>query len=222
MARMFLCSVALLAGLLVLSPPASARQVFLNGVNLSSVDLPEITLKGCDVHVDAKGNIHITARGYKIQLDDKGNPGARPDPNVGAGTGSGSGSDGNVKTIGDPDSHYYLVSFFNTKGATQYDIEVFINGQMIRRIRAHADQVAMDITRFVKRGQKNEIIFVSRKSLGVGGRKSTSEMDYFRVVLGSGFESKGQIVLKQSLLETRRTAAEIQPTHTEKHTVVLR
>lgn len=216
MARMFFGAFALIVALMSWAPAASAREVFLNGVNLSSVDLPEITLKGCDVHIDPKGNIHITARGYKIQVDDKGNPGTRPEPDRPAVT------DPNVKTVGDSSSKYYLVSFFNKKGATQYDIEVFINGQMIRRIRARADQVAMDITRFVKRGQRNEVIFVARKNLGAAGRASESEMDYFRVVLGSGFESKGQIVLKQSLMETRRTAAESQSTHTEKHVVVLR
>lgn len=208
--------VSCLVGLIGFSADASARRVFLNGVDLASVDLPEVTLKACDVHIDAKGNIHITARGYKIQVDDKGGGPARrtapvsPPPDEG------------VKTIGEAGGKYYLVSFFNKRGATQYDIELFINGQMIRRIRARADQVAMDITRFVKRGQKNEIIFVARKNLESGGRVSASPMDYFRVVVGSGFESKGQIVLKRSLLETRRTAAETQATHTEKHTAVFR
>ncbi|MDY0002370.1 MAG: hypothetical protein RBU30_13825 [Polyangia bacterium] len=216
MVRAFLVTISLFMGLSSSAPLASARQVFLNGVNLSAVDLPEITLKGCDVHVDAKGNIHITARGYKIQVDDKGNPDARPAPDRPP------PSDSNIKTVGDADGRYYLVSFFNKKGATQYDIEVFINGQMIRRIRARSDQVAMEITRHVKRGQRNEIIFVARKNLAGTGRVSESEMDYFRVVVGSGFESKGQIVLKQSLLETRRTAAESQATHTEKHVVILR
>jgi hypothetical protein len=114
------------------------------------------------------------------------------------------------------------VSFFNKKGATQYDIEIFINGKMIRRIRARNEQVAIDITRYVRRGQKHEIIFVSRKNYGGRGRVSASIMDYFRVVIGSGFESHGQIVLRHSLLETRRTAAQTRSVITEKHRVVLR
>lgn len=216
-----------LCGLLVVAgPSASARQVFLNGVNLSSVELPEVNLKGCDVHIDARGNIHITARGYKIQVDDKAAPTtrpepARPSPERLSPERPGSG-EGTARTMGESDGRYFLVSFFNRKGATQYDIEVFINGQMVQRIRARSDQVARDITRFIKRGQRNEVIFVARKAQGQGARISESPMDYFRVVLGSGFESKGQIVLKHSLLETRRTAAETRESFTEKHMVILR
>lgn len=217
MNRFRMLSLLLVGTAMVLAPrPAEARKVFLNGVNLAGVDLPAVTLKACDVHIDAKGNIHITARNYKIQVDGAGGGTARPAPRP-----SGSNS-GNVKTIGSATDHYYLVSFFNKKGATQYDIEVFINGTMIRRIRARSDQVAMDVTRFIKRGKRNEIIFVARKNLGTRGRISASPMDYFRVVLGYGFESKGQIVLKQSLVETRRTAAQTRSTYTEKHVAIFR
>lgn len=198
-----------LVGLLALSSPAQARKVFLNGVNLKGVDLPAVTLKGCDVHVDAKGHIHITAKGYKIQV--AGNSARR------------AASSGNsYKKMGSSRSRYYLVSFFNKKAATQYDVEVFINGKMIRRIRARNDQVAIEITRYIKRGKKNEVIFVSRKNYAGRGRTSASAMDYFRVVIGSGFESRGQIVLKHSLLETRRTAAQTRSVFTEKHRVILR
>jgi hypothetical protein len=206
----YLFGTLVLCSLFAFSNPAQARRVFLNGVNLNSLDLPAITLKGCDVHVDSKGNIHITAKGYKIQVAGK-------DPARRSATTSSS-----FKTMGSARGRYYLVSFFNKKSATQYDIEVFINGKMIRRIRARNDQVAIEITRHIKRGKKNEIIFVSRKSYGSRGRTSASAMDYFRVVIGSGFESRGQIVLKHSLLETRRTAAQTKAVYTEKHRVILR
>ncbi len=203
---------SLVLALMVLAPSvAQARKVFLNGLNLDSVDLPAVTLKGCDVHIDAKGNIHITAKGYKVQVAGS-SPSAR----------RASAGSGTYKTVGSRTSRYYLVSFFNKKGATQYDIEVFINGKMIRRIRARNDQVAIDITRYVKRGKKNEVIFVSRKNYSGKGRLSASTMDYFRVVIGAGFESRGQIVLKRSLIETRRTAAQTRSVVTEKHYVIFR
>jgi len=196
-------------GMFAVATPAQARRVFLNGVDLNGVDLPAVSLKGCDVHIDAKGDIHITAKGYKIQVS-----GSTPARSPGAST--------NYKTLGSRRSRYYLVSFFNKKAATQYDIEVFINGKMIRRIRARNDQVAIEITQHIRRGRKNEVIFVSRKNYGSRGRISASVMDYFRVVIGAGFESSGQIVLKHSLLETRRTAAQTRSAITEKHFVILR
>jgi hypothetical protein len=210
MSRMkYLFGALIITGLFAAATPAQARKVFLNGVDLKAVDLPAISLKGCDVHIDAKGNIHITAKGYKIQVS-----GATPARRR--------TSSSKYKTMGNARSRYYLVSFFNKKSATQYDIEVFINGKMVRRIRARNDQVAIEITRHIKRGKKNEVIFVSRKNYGSRGRASASAMDYFRVVIGAGFESRGQIVLKHSLLETRRTAAQTRAVITEKHRVILR
>jgi len=211
--------------LLAAAEQAEARKVYLNGVDLDSVELPAVLLKQCDVQVDAKGNIFITARGYKIQVDQPGGGGssgparpepARPDPGT---TGGGAAS---PPTVGAANEKYFLVSFFNKKGATQYDIEVFVNSQMIRRVRSYADQVSEDITQYIKRGQKNEVIFVARKNLGTEGRISQSEMDFFRVVIGSGFESKGEIVLRRSIVEMKRTAAESQVTFTEKAAMIFR
>jgi hypothetical protein len=204
--------------LLAATQQAEARKVYLNGVDLDSVELPAVLLKQCDVQVDAKGNIFITARGYKIQVDQPGGGGsagpARPEP-ARPGTEA-------IPTVGAANEKYFLVSFFNKKGATQYDIEVFVNSQMIRRVRSYADQVSEDITKFIKRGQKNEVIFVARKNLGTEGRVSQSEMDFFRVVIGSGFESKGEIVLRRSIVEMKRTAAENQPLVTEKAVIIFR
>lgn len=204
--------------LLATTDSAEARKVYLNGVDLDSVELPAVLLKQCDVQVDAKGNIYITARGYKIQVDQPAGGGstgpARPEP-ARPGTET-------VPTVGAANEKYFLVSFFNKKGATQYDIEVFVNSQMIRRVRSYADQVSEDITRYIKRGQKNEVIFVARKNLGTEGRVSQSEMDFFRVVIGSGFESKGEIVLRRSIVEMKRTAAESQPLLTEKAVMIFR
>ena len=205
-----------MVGLLLWASPAEARKVFLNGVNLNAVDLPAVTLKGCTVSIDAKGNIHITAKGYKIQVSGgSGSTTTTPARRTPARRSA-------MKTVGSATEKYYLVSFFNKQGATQYDIELFINGKMIRRIRSRSGQIAVDVTRFIKRGKPNEVIFVSRKNYGTKGRISASALDYFRVVLGSGFENRGQIVLKSSVVETKRTAAETRQTYTERHKYIFR
>ena len=59
----YLIGALVIAGLFATSTPAQARKVFLNGVNLSAVDLPAVSLKGCDVHIDAKGNIQPEGAG---------------------------------------------------------------------------------------------------------------------------------------------------------------
>ena len=152
--------VLVMAGLLAMPSQAHARKIFLNGVNLNAVDLPAVTLKGCDVTIDAKGNIHITAKGYKIQVASRPGgttPSTTPRPRS------------NTKIVGSATDKYYLVSFGAKRSATQYDIEVYINKKMIRRIRARSAQVAMDVTRYIIRGKPNEITFVSRKNYGTRG-----------------------------------------------------
>ena len=158
---------------LTISGQAEARKVYLNNLDLDRVMLTNLTLKRVDVRIDSKGHIYITARGYKIQVDGGTTP-RRPTSST---------------SVGSSGAKYYLVSFFNKKAATQYDIEVFINKRMVRRIRSYHDQIAMEVTKYIRRGQKNEIVFVSRKNLGGGGRTSTSSMDYFRVVIGVGFDN---------------------------------
>ena len=194
--------------LFLMTAPTSAwaRKVFLNGVDLDGVYLVNVTFKNCIVRVDAKGNIHITAPGYEIKpVDEPAPANARRPPVASPGVAT----------------DYYLVSFTNRPGATQYDVEVFINGKFVRRIRSSDRQVVMRVTHLLKPG-KNEILFVSRKNYGGGRRISTSPVDYLRVVIGRGFMSKGRLVIKTADAEVRRTAAEDKAVIYDKRIIVVK
>ncbi len=198
---------SILAGMMIaagFASQAQARKVYLNGVDLDGVYLVNITFKGCTVRVDAKGNIHITAPGYVIKPVGEPAP-VKPRPSEQPGVAT----------------DYYLVSFTNRPGATQYDVEVFINGKFVRRIRSSDKQVVVKVTHLLKKG-KNEILFVSRKNYGGKRRVSTSPVDYLRVVIGRGFMSKGRLVIKTAEAETRRTAAEDKPVIYDKQVIVVR
>jgi len=55
--------------LLVFAPVAMARSVFLNGVDISGVK--NQTFKNATVTIDHNGDVHVTAKGYKVQLVDQ-------------------------------------------------------------------------------------------------------------------------------------------------------
>ena len=188
---------------LTLSPTAEAKKIYLNGVDLDGVYLVNMTFKGCIVKLDAKGNVHITAPGYEIKPTNQAAP-IKAQP----------------KALGLA-KDFYIVSFTNRKGATQYDVEVFLNGKFVRRIRHTEKQVVMNVTRYLKRG-RNEVLFVARKNYGGKARASRSPLDYVRVVVGRGFLSKGRLVIKSVDAETKRTAAEDRPVIYDKKVIVVR
>lgn len=196
-----------LSALMIMAPKdVQARDIFVNGLNLKNVDLTNQLFTGCTVKIDAKGNVHIKVPGIELK--------AKDDASSGSGKKKQAVEDESAK-------EFYLVSFTNRPGATQYDVEVFINGKFVRRIRSTKKQVTMKVSNLLKKG-KNEIIFVCKKNIGKGGRVSESPMDYMRVVLGKGFETKGRLVIKTSLAEVKRTAKETKEQITVKKTLTLK
>lgn len=183
---------------------AKRKKIFINGVNLSGVYLVNQTFKYCTVRIDSKGNVHITAPGVSLKTAGRvKTPTPRPRRYIGVAT------------------DYYIVSYTNRPGATQYDMEVFINGKFVRRIRSSAKQVVMKVSHLLKRG-KNEVLFVARKNYGGKARISDSPVDFVRVILGRGFMSRGRLVIKTSEAEMKRSAAEIKPVIYGKYIVKIR
>src|SRR5574342_702237 len=63
---------------------AAARDVYLNEVKLdNNVRVTAQTFVGCDVRFDEKGDIHIIARGYKVDLSARNDTKPSP-PSAGA------------------------------------------------------------------------------------------------------------------------------------------
>ncbi|RMG13638.1 MAG: hypothetical protein D6729_14685 [Deltaproteobacteria bacterium] len=173
----------LLAALLPLS---AAAEVYLNGVDITGVR--NQTFENATVRIDAQGNVHIDAPGYAVA-------GAAPG-------GAASGS-----STGQVEHKYYLVTSQNAPGATQYDIDVYINAKWVRTLRNDEDQIVADITRFLRPGE-NRILLVARKNIQ-GGRKSHSAGHYFRVIVGRGNEGGNNVMIERALVDFKRTAADM-------------
>lgn len=183
-----------LACVLVLLPLAAhGRDVYLNGVKLdSNVVLTNQTFPACEVKFDDKGDIWITAKGFKIDVKpaaDEPKPAETPAP------------------VGDRVAkRYWLVSTQTKRGIVQYDVDVFINGKFVKKVKSADAQVVLEVTKYVKPGS-NKVRMVATKVVG-DKRLSTSPSDVLEVVLGEGDVGGGTVAIDKPVATFRRTASE--------------
>jgi hypothetical protein len=172
---------------------AYAGSIFLNGVNIDGV--ANQRFENCSVVIDAQGNIFITAKGYAVQT-------------VGGPTAAGPAAP--AATVGGPvGQHYWLVTEKSAPGMVQYDLDLYINNQWVRKLPDNEQQVVMEITRFLVRGP-NKVYILAKKNLE-GGRRSQSTQHYSRIILGEGAAADGQnVFIDKQILDYKRTAAEMQ------------
>ncbi len=178
-----------IATLLITSIPmhAQAGSVYLNGVSIDGVK--NQNFKSCDVRIDAKGNIHITAKGYAVKK------GGGPAQNIDL------ANEGKT-----PTKRYWIVTKKGTPGMSQYDIDVFINAKWVRKLRGADRQVVFELTKHLKTGN-NKVRFIAHKDLS-GGRRSSSSQHYFRVILGEGDSGGKNVMLTRKFVDYKRTALE--------------
>lgn len=180
---------AIALGALLVVQPLAARQVYLNGVNIDGVS--NQTFENCTVEIDAQGNIHIKAKGYKVQQVDR-TAATASDP-----------ASGKIRT-----RRYWIVTEKNFPGMTQYDVDVFINSVWVRRIISDEEQVVFEVSKYIKPG-RNVIHFTAAKNFGAT-RKSHSPQHYFKIILGEGNVGGDNVMIDNPLVEYKRTAAETQ------------
>jgi hypothetical protein len=172
---------SILAILLVLEGSADALEVYLNGVRATG--LKNQTLQNCTVTFDAFGNIQILAKGYAVKKVE-GTP-----------TGNSPGVRGK----------YFLVSTFSRPGYAQFDVDVYVNGKWIRKVRSGEGQVILEISKFLPSGRVT-VLFAATKNLGGKPRLSTSSADYLQVLVGEGTAGGGTVNITRTLAEFRATA----------------
>ncbi len=190
--------IALMA--LFISAEASAQSVYLNGTRVDG--LTSAKIEKCAVEFDAKGNVLLTCPGYAVKVD-----GAPAKPSPGA------------ETPTQITKHYFLVSEQSVVGATDFDIDVFINSKFYRRLHSHEESYVGEVTPLLVPG-KNVVTLIARKRAG-GSRKSFSPEHYFRITLGEGAEAQSQVMIDNPLLTYQRTAADASD-DTRELTIVAR
>jgi hypothetical protein len=158
------------------APFASARNVYLNGVEIG--DLRRQTFKDATVHIDENGDVHISSDRYKVEVvDEDGKPG-----------GAASAVDEKGVAGANPQlrQRYFLVAKPSPAGRAQYDVVLKVNGVQRRVIKAGDAELIIEVSAWFKPG-KNTVELAATKNLR-GGRASTSSEDKARIILGAGHE----------------------------------
>lgn len=179
---------ALIVVLVLVPLAAHARDVYFNGVKLdASMLIKSQTFPACEVRFDDNGDIHITAKGFKVEVQPAGPEAAPPEKLT---------------------KRYWLVSKQTRRGMAQYEVDVFVNGTFVKKVRSVDDAVVLEVTKYVKPGL-NKLRLVATKVIG-DKRLSTSPNDALEVVLGEGNVGGGTVSIDKPWVTYRRTAHETQ------------
>lgn len=185
--------------------PAFARDVYLNGVKLdASVVITSQTFPSCEVQIDAKGDVYITAKGFKIETKPAAGA-AAPAPAPAAPPPA-------AQAVS---QRYWLISKQPRKGLAQYDVDVYLNGKFVKRVRAQDDPVILDVTRAVRAGA-NDVKLVATKNMG-DKRLSASPTDTLEIVLGEGTVGGGTVAITRTVVTYVRNAQETKSFSDDAH-----
>lgn len=192
----------------VLSMPAwaAAGQLIVNGVAIGKVELSVQGLDGTTfekctyVKVESNGDVRVECPGYDLQS--AGLPAATPAATPTAAP---------VALVpGRITKRYWIVTEQKERGATQFDIDLYVNSKWIKRFKNDDEQVVFEITKHLMPG-KNKVLFAPTKNLAEG-RKSTSPNLYYRFVIGEGDVGGGNVMIDNPIIDMKLTAAETEGT----------
>jgi hypothetical protein len=178
--------------------------VTLNGVPIDGVTSQKF--ENCTVVIDAQGNIHIEAKGYAVRGGSAGGAASgRGDPQTA--TKAPATADVRPGPPGKLSRRYFLATDHGAPG-TQYDLAIFVNAQWIREVKAAEPQAVMEITKYMRPGP-NKVTLVATKHIQ-GERLSYSKDVQLKVVIGEGNVGGDHVMIDVPLVETARSAAEIE------------
>jgi hypothetical protein len=170
--------VALLVGGAARAEPLN---VYLNDVKLDQGSVKGTTLKNVDIMFDERGDLHITARSYKVTAESQA-----PTPPLGG-------------------RHYFVVPSAQRQiGAAQWNVDVFINKTFVHRFRSKIPEPYVEVTRFIKPGAN---VVHLQWSKDAGERVSTSRDDVYELAIGTGELVPGGLSLTP-LGSSKHSAAE--------------
>jgi hypothetical protein len=210
----------LIAAASSLSPAAAAAAVYLNGVNIDGVTGQRFD--NCTVVIDDRGNVRIEAKGYAVKVDGGDEPArtATPPPTGTVGTPPGpAGAGGSAGPVyaAPPGARlarrYFLVAEQSVADGTQYEVDVFINAQWIRKIQGTDAQLPIEVTKYLRPGS-NKVFLAAKKSIA-GDRRYYTRDVWMKVVIGEGNVGGDHVMIDAPLVELTRTAADMDDRNEE-------
>jgi hypothetical protein len=170
----------------------SEAALYINGVKVDG--LTNVKLRNVDLDIDERGDVHVTAKGYNVNVSESKTPSATAKPAPPPAS--------TARNAAQP-TRYYLTTAQN--GDAQFDCDVYVNGTYVRRFQSRETPAPVDITRFMKNGD-NSIRFRAVKQ--EGQPRSTHPGDYLQLTVDSDQQlANGRHELTH-LHSYKRTAAE--------------
>jgi hypothetical protein len=226
---------ALCAAITLIAAPALAGSVYLNGVLVDGLTNQKFE-RVQSVRFDEAGNVYIDAPAYKVEVQQSGAPAPvqaapaqMPAPQAAPLPAPVAQVPQTTVPVAPPMAaqvpiaapaqipvpvqvpqrilqRYWLVTQQNAPGMTQYDIDVYVNSQWVRRLGNDDEQTIAEVTHYLKPGP-NKVILSAHKNVP-GSRKSTSADQYFRVVIGTGNVGGDKVLIDSALVDFSRSAAQ--------------
>lgn len=200
---------------LALVAAAFAGSVYINGVRADV--LPEMTLEDVTVRIDGAGNLYIDAPGYRARVvSPPAEPTSQtytPPPRVASAappvpaqayTPPPSATPAAVGT-------WWLVTEDNDSSGHQ--LEVLVNGTLVRRVRSGEPQLILDLSSFLRSGT-NTVTITALPSPTLGG-------GVLNVYVGRGGNAGGTIRIDEPEIRYARRASDPAAGGTRSFTVVL-
>lgn len=180
-------AIALLAGL-VYCAPVQAADVYVNGKLVRGIT--ELTLENCTVTFTQRGDVQITAPGFKV-LDTaaKGDQAKEPIDSTSA------------KLL---KHRYFLFTQTTSSGNVPYSFELWINDSKIKEFNASQDKLTVEVTLYLKPGSNK----VEIKSL-YKQKPDTSASDSYSIFIGRGSPASGSLEITKLLLNYSRRGSDV-------------
>ncbi len=214
-----------LAGTAATAGTAFARDVYLNGVKLdANVTIKPQTFSGCDVRFDDKGDIYVTAKGYNVTATpapptQTAPPPPPPPPPPAPPPAPVPAARPKEAVVDLAKKGVWLVSKQTQRGVVQYDVDVFVNGAFVKKVKSVEDPVVMDISRWIKPGD-NRVRLVAQKNVP-DKRMSMSPTDTLEVIIGEGILGGSTVNIDRVIVDFTRNASETGQI-TEEYSVAAR
>src|SRR5262249_41187551 len=93
------------------------------------------------------------------------------------------------------------------RGIVQYDVDVWINGGFVRRIKSVEDPVVVEVMKYIRPGE-NKFRLYAQKNVPDGRRQSQSPTDTLEGFIGEGTLGGATVSIERVLGTFTRTAAE--------------
>lgn len=213
----------LLAAAVACAAAPAWAAVYLNGVNIDGVTGQRFD--NCTVVIDDRGNVRIEAKGYAVKIDGAESappataPGTAPaggatsPPNTGGTMAPSYAPPAGGTTAGRLSRRYFLVADQAVEGGTQYEIDVFVNAQWIRKIQGTDGALPIEVTKYFRPGQNR--VFLAAKKAIVGDRRYYTRDVWIRVVIGEGNVGGDHVMIDAPLVVMTRTAADLDDRNEE-------